>query len=208
MSQLTVDSHIKEILKEIAAGDKRAFQLFFKRYYNRLVNFALLFVKDHANAEDVVSEVLIKLLRNKHKLSRIDRFEGYLFLAVKNQSVNFIQKNYRQYLLYSLEKVDDFQIIELVDPEVKYLEDELRCLIVSALQNLPPQRQIVYRLIKEEGLKYKEVAEILQISINTVENHFVLAIKSLRNTIGDYLDGRIFHIGGKKSLNRLKRKIK
>ena len=176
--------------KRIALDDKNAFREFFQTYYAKLIDFALLYLKNHSDAEDIVSEVFIKLLKNKAKLAGISNIEGYMFLMVKNHCLNFIQKNQYQRSLTSIENKEDFYHVDYHNPEQKYLENELRDIITKSVEKMPPRRKMIFQLIKEDGLKYKEVAELMDISPKTVENHLDLAIKSVRVVIEDYLKNK------------------
>lgn len=79
---------------------------------------------------------------------------------------------------------------EQVNPERLFLDDELRNLIYRTVENLPPRRKMIYKLIKDDGLKYKEVAALMEIAPKTVENHLDLAIKEIRQAVTAYLEGK------------------
>lgn len=181
--------YIDSLLTRIAEKDDReAFNQFFILYYNRLIQFALLFVHRQEIAEDIVSDVLVQLLRRKKELNQINHFEGYLFLSVKNTALNFLKKEKRHSDYCNSEVNEVFLPAHISDPVEKVLEEELRHLIFRTVERLPKQRKMVYKLIKDEGLKYKEVADLLDISIKTVENHLDLAVKEIRAVVENYLD--------------------
>jgi len=86
--------YLNHLLKRIALhDDQKAFSAFFDQYHSKLIKFAHLFVANYVHAEEIVSEVLIKLLKNRRNLHEIEKFEGYLFTMIKNQSLNFIKQN-------------------------------------------------------------------------------------------------------------------
>ena len=170
-------------------NDHEAFRVFFKHYYTRLINFALLYVPYQEHAEDIVSEVLIKLLKKQKDFFEIEKFEGYLFQAVKNQSISFLRKQKIQFVHKSVDLEKDFLICEH-DPEKSLEFDELKQIIAKTINKLPPRRQMIFKLVKEENQKIKEVAALLDIAPKTVENHLSMAIKELRSTIKSYLDDR------------------
>ncbi len=180
--------YIDSLLKKIAQDDRKAFDQFFSLYYNRLIQFALLFVHQQETAEDVVSEVLVRLLKRRKELHTIDRFEGYLFLSVKNTALNALkkEKRHREHCAAGADEL--FLSAHVSDPVEKILEQELRQLIFRTVEKLPRQRKLVYKLIKDESLKYKEVANLLGISVKTVENHLDLALKEIRAVVENYLD--------------------
>lgn len=179
-------------LKSFNHNDREAFRVFFKHYYTRLIKFALLYVPYQEHAEDVVSEVLIKLLKKRKEFFETEKFEGYLFQAVKNQSISFLRKQKIQFKHKSVDLEKDFLVYEH-DPEKSMEFNELTQIITRAVNNLPPRRQMIFKLVKEENQKIKEVAALLDIAPKTVENHLSMAVKELRTVIKSYLDDRSSH---------------
>jgi RNA polymerase sigma-70 factor (ECF subfamily) len=191
MSIDTKKANINELLYRIAEfDDKEAFKIFFNLYYTKLIKFALLFVPSKQQAEDIVSEVLIRLLKKRRQLSAIDNFEGYLFLSVKNQALSSIKKVSARISFNSIDMEGTQLSSEQVNPESIFLDDELRDLVFKTVENLPPRRKMIYKMIKDDGLKYKEVADLLAISQKTVENHLDIAIKEVRTSVTLYLKGK------------------
>lgn len=171
--------------------DREAYNLFFDYYYPRLIRFSLLFVKYHTYAEEIVSEVLVKIFKNRKKLAKMDHLRGYIFIVVKNESLKFLAKvNKQNSIIQSIgEDEEDFIIQSNETPEEIYLEHELNDVITDAIKNLPPKRKMVFQLVKEEGLRYKDVAEALGISIKTVEIHMGLATKGIADALKAYQKG-------------------
>ncbi len=179
---------IKDILNRIAdENDQDAFKVFFSHYHPKLMSFAILFVKSRHHAEDIVSDTLVKLLKNRQKTFKMEHFEGYLFLMIKNQALNFLKKNSNRMLTDESYFDHDHLTSEYVDPLQKILDAELRARIFEVTESLPPKRKMVYKLIKDEGLKYKEVAQLMDISVRTVENHLDAAVKNVKQAIEAYL---------------------
>jgi RNA polymerase sigma-70 factor (ECF subfamily) len=182
-----MEENIKNLLHKLSQNDdQKVFRLFFYHYYARLIKFSLLFVPFHDQAEEVVSEVMIKLLGQRDKLYKIENFEGYLFLAVKNQAISFQrkQKKYNNHISLNTEQDN---ILDKDDPEKSFEYNELYIFLNDVLNHLPPRRQMIYKLVKEENHKIKEVAALLDIAPKTVENHLDMAIKEIRSKISEYL---------------------
>jgi RNA polymerase sigma-70 factor (family 1) len=177
--------NIQEVLIRISRKDKRAFDEFFEYYYPRLLKFAVSFVKSYVNAEEVVSDVFIKLLKRRDTLKDIENFNGYIFHAVKNQSLTFIGRKKPD--IYLNEDEEDYLIIDTSNPETQYLDQELLDQLKKSIDNLPPKRRMIYKLIKEDGLKYQEAADLLDVSVKTIEVHMGLAINNVREAIKAYL---------------------
>jgi len=181
--------YLNHLLKRIALNDdQKAFSVFFDHYHSKLIKFAHLFVSNYVHAEEIVSEVLIKLLKNRKTLHEIEKFEGYLFTMIKNQSLNFVKQNKKRMGHFSIENLEDFFSVERIDPYEIFLGSELRGLLNKSIEKLPPKRQMVFKLIKDEGMSQKEVAKLMDLSTRTVEVHLKLAVKDLRKTIKDYFD--------------------
>lgn len=177
----------RELLERIAKkDDEQAFTIFFDHYHAKLIQFALLFVPQIDQAEDVVSNMLIRMIKNAGKIFEMDNLEGYLFMSVKNEAINFLKKEGRHKMNVSDVDIDFFSQ-EHVDPIEKLIEKELRELISNTIERLPLKRKMVYKLIKDEGMKYQEVADLMNISKRTVEVHLKLAVKELRTTVHKHM---------------------
>lgn len=183
---------IKEIFIQLSgSSDRTLYNYFFDKYYHKLIWFALLFVKNHNAAEEVVSDVLLSILKKREKLANSDNIEGYIFISVKNQSLKYLRKSKRQVYFENFEYEADLIMMPAVSPEYELIENEFSIVIKKTLDSLPPKRRLVFRLIKEEGLKYHDVANILEISVKTVETHMGLALKSLHRTIANYKNDKL-----------------
>lgn len=184
---MEANREIRELIRRIAENDdKKAFEIFFRHYHPKLIRFSLMFLDSYQDAEDVVSEVMIKLLRQRKKLTDIVNFEGYLFLAIRNQSLNALQKNFRIQKNIDKDIPQDHLANNFYQPIEKLLEEELRQLIFQAVEKLPPQRRMVYKLVKDDGMKCSEAASLLKIAEKTAKKHLELALKDLRMAIIDY----------------------
>ncbi|WP_200974805.1 RNA polymerase sigma factor [Echinicola sp. 20G] len=186
---------LNHILKKIVEkNDEKAFSVFFDHYHTRLINLALLFLPNYQQAEEVVSEVILKLLQKREGLLQIENFEGYLFKMVKNRALNSIKASSREKGKISIDDIQDYLIPDISDPEKKMINGDLKRELNRVIANLPPKRRLVFKMVKDENLSYKEVAEILEISERTVEVHLKLAITDLRGTLQQFYDeyqGRI-----------------
>lgn len=176
---------IKNLFQEIQQGNKGAFDDLFAAYYTKLVTFAQQYVKQVEHAEEIGSELFVKLWLRRDQLSKVLNPEVYLYVAIKNACLNSIRADKKR-LILSYE--EDRATQELVSSSNSKLEDEeLEKLLDEAVNSLPEQRKIIFKLIKEDGLKTNEVAEIMGLSKRTVENQLYKAVKSLADTISDYL---------------------
>ena len=122
--------------------------------------------------------MFVKCWENRKNLTEISNPETYLFISVKNKSFNYLKK-YSNIHLVQIESSDEVEFINTFDPEKELERKELHFLLDQAVASLPQQACIVFRLIKEDGMKYKEVAEILNISPRTVQTQLFRAMKKL-----------------------------
>lgn len=165
--------------------DEKAFELFFHLLNNSLVKFCVQYVNQKEIAEEVVSDVFVRCWLNRKTLTEIQNPETYLFVAVKNQSLNHIKK-YSSIHLVQIEETNSVEFVNTYNPQKEIENKELIFRMDKAITALPQQCRIVFRLIKEDGMKYKEVAEILNISPRTVQTQLFRAIKKLSIVLSNY----------------------
>ncbi len=175
----TVKADISTLWKQISLeADLKAFELLFHTLNTKLIKFSIFYVKQREVAEEIVADVFVKCWENRTELIHLVNPETYLFVAVKNQSINY-QKKFSTIHLVELETTHEVALVNLYDPQKELERKELHFLMDRAIATLPPQACLVFKLIKEDGLKYKEVAEILDISPRTVQTQLFRAIKKL-----------------------------
>ncbi|SEN89529.1 RNA polymerase sigma-70 factor, ECF subfamily [Mucilaginibacter gossypiicola] len=165
--------------------DENAFELFFHILNNSLIKFCVLYVHQREIAEEIVSDVFVKCWINRKNLTEIQNPETYLFVAVKNQSLNHIKK-FSTIHLVQIEETNSVEFVNTYNPQKEIENKELIFRMDQAIAGLPQQCRIVFRLIKEDGMKYKEVAEILNISPRTVQTQLFRAIKKLSVVLTQY----------------------
>ncbi len=182
------ETDVSIIISKIANEDDQvAFRQFFDLYYHRLVNFAYFFLESSVAAEEVVSSVFISLWEKRKSLSNIKRIEAYLFSSTKNKSYNYLRDNKRSIQFKDIDSEDDFLVPIFENPESKLLTEELKVKIIEIIDKLPPKCKMIFTLIREDGMKYKEVAKLLDISVKTVEVQMGRALAKLKNAIKSYL---------------------
>ncbi|WP_158643012.1 RNA polymerase sigma-70 factor [Mucilaginibacter ginsenosidivorax] len=158
--------------------DIKAFELLFHNLNTRLIKFCIFYIRQKEAAEDIVSDVFIKCWESRKSLTEVTNPETYLFVAVKNQSFNYLKK-FSNIHLVQIEASDEVEFVNTFDPEKELERKELHFLLDKAIASLPQQACIIFKLIKEDGMKYKEVAEILNISPRTVQTQLFRAMKKL-----------------------------
>jgi RNA polymerase sigma-70 factor (family 1) len=178
---------LHQLQQQIARGNKRSFEDLYRLFYARLFNFALLYVHKREIAEEVVNDVMINVWNKQETLQQVQNLETYIFAAVRNRSINYMSK-YSTWHVLPDAKCSPGTIINFNDPEKQLEWKEINFRLNRAIDQLPEQCKTVFKLIKEEGFRYKQVAEILNISSRTVETQLFRAIKKLDKVIRAYLD--------------------
>lgn len=174
------------IFKEIHQGDQVAFNELFLLYYDRLVAFAQQYVKQAACAEEIASELFVRLWLRRDSLLQVLNPEVYLYVCVKNSALNYLRSSKKYQVL--TDDAGSLTLESIPDSNELVLErKELHNLLGQAVAKLPKQRRIIFKLIKEDGLKCKEVAQILNISTRTVESQMYKAVKALADQLAPYL---------------------
>ena len=174
-----------EIVSAIRQGDEAAFERTFRKYYDRLCNYANSLLKEEDEAEEVVQTVFLTIWEKRTELEITLSLKSYLYRAVHNHCLNrfkhaSVREAHRDYTQNFLP-----QSYESVTEVIHASELEER--IEAAVSSLPEQCQIAFRMSRFEEMKYQEIADQLGISIKTVENQIGKALKILRSALADYL---------------------
>jgi RNA polymerase sigma-70 factor (family 1) len=178
--------YLKSLQAQIATGSQQAFASLFRLFYSRLHSFSMQYVHVKEVAEEITNDIFIKLWSRREEILQINTLSTYLFVAVKNHSLNYL-KQYSHYHV-AIEDTEGFTgLINRNDPEQELEWKEINFQLNQAIDNLPDQCRTVFKLIKEDGFRYKEVAEILGLSPRTVETQLFRAIKKLQLVVNVYI---------------------
>jgi RNA polymerase sigma-70 factor (ECF subfamily) len=165
-----------ELWEKVRLGDIAAFSSLFKRYYVRLYHFAGRFLKDIQAAENIVQDLFVVLWTERENLQIKSTVKSYLYTSVKNRSFNYLK---RQQRLISDEE-EPVQMKSLIpNPEENYLQKEWQTAVYQAIDHLPDRCREIYLMKRYDNLKYHEIADILNISVNTVKTQMKRALQSL-----------------------------
>lgn len=165
---------------QLKEGNEHAFKVLFEKYYASMCHYAYQFLKDSDMAEETVQELFVRLWEKRATLSIDTSVSNYLFRSVHNHCLNQLQhqkirQQYTSHVMESSKQEADWQPF--------YMEVELIERVEKCISQLPEKRQEIFRLSREQGLKYKEIAEKLNISVKTVEAQMGLALKYLRDEL-------------------------
>lgn len=173
----------KAWLNKIKKGDQKAFEMLFHRYYRNLCLYATKILNNDKAAEEVVQNFFVKIWEKKEEINIDTSLKNYLFKSVKNHCLNYIKHNI---IKENYTKTKEWENQKDADLETHFFEVDLAKKIEESINSLPAKRQEIFRLSRQDGLKYKEIAQKLNISVKTVEAQMGLAIKNLREKLKDY----------------------
>ena len=173
------------IFKKIQRGDKKAFEYLFKSLYEELVCYAYKFMKDKDMSEEIVQDVFFKIWMKKNEIVISQNIKSYIYSALKNRCLVIIRhhKVRNEYSRYQKSKGQTF----VNDVENKLESNEIENIIEKTLNSLPARMRKIFILNRYEGMKYKEIAEHLSISIKTVEANVSKALKVFRENLSEYV---------------------
>ena len=180
-------SIINSLKTPISEGDQIAFKSLYDLLFKKLVQFAMAIVKDQSAAVGIVDEVFVKFWKNRQNASSINNLRVYFYTAVKNTALNHLSQNVKEQKIESFDYVD-VQVNDNITPEQLMITSELFSKIKIAVNNLPSKCKIIFKLVREDGLTYKEVANILNVSENTVDAQLVIAVKRIREALKGHID--------------------
>jgi RNA polymerase sigma-70 factor, ECF subfamily len=180
-----VELRENQLFETLKAGDETAFEMLFRTYYQPLCNYAYTFVQDHDNAEEIVQSTFLQVWEKREVLEIRTGVKPYLYAMVRNACLNVIKHEKVKQQHAAMEFATGERSVESVSRTV--MASELEARIYRAMEALPEQCRLVFKLSRFEELKYTEIAEQLGISIKTVENHMGKALRIMREQLKDYL---------------------
>ncbi|WP_143309202.1 RNA polymerase sigma-70 factor [Chitinophaga vietnamensis] len=167
---------IPELQNRICRGDTQAFKELYDGCCASLLQLALAIVHNREMAEEIVADVFIAVWRQQKNIHQVSNLKWYLYAATRNIALNYLRKYAHKKTLH----LDEASLLEYeINPEIQLISNETMSHINMAINELPAQCRLIFKLVKEDGMKYREVADLLNISIKTVENQVGIALKKL-----------------------------
>ena len=143
-----------------------------------------MYIKLHELAEDIIQQVFLKLWEKRDILYGIDKLENYIFILTRNEILDYLRKqSVRQKYINRIKEL--FQE-ESRTPEQYLIAKQKGEILQKAVVSLPPQQQQAWRLSREKGLCYEDIAAEMGISLSTVKGHISCALRSIRQTLSLY----------------------
>jgi RNA polymerase sigma-70 factor (family 1) len=170
------------LLQKIQSGDENGFKEFYHAQFFKLYQFAYSFLHSKEPSEEIANDVFLALWQKRGTLHKIDNINVYLYVSVKNACLNYLRRN-NMPVPVSVDDLPVYHFQLIADPELLLHQKELQQQISEAVEQLPPRCRLIFKLVKEDGLSYKEVASILELSIKTIDSQLCLALKKLAVTL-------------------------
>ena len=176
------EDNISHLSKRIANDDQSAYRLLYIHFYSRLFRFVMGLAKNKELSEEIVSDVFINIWRRRSRIEEITNLKLYLYVSAKNITFNYLKK-------LNQENTTDLNSIEIEpedpfsNPDDAMITKEMNMQLKEAIKELPPKCKLIFTLIKEDGLTYKQTARLLNLSVSTIDNQLSIALKKIAGTI-------------------------
>lgn len=171
--------------------DDEAYRFLYAQYQHVLLKFAWGYIRTKEPAEEIVNDVLYKVWAKKESISEISNLRLYLFTAVRNSCLTYLARAKKERDCASRMPFDDCC---LESPESIIISSEFNTYIKEAVNALPPRCRQIYELIRIDGLKNKDVAKQLDISVNTIDAQLAIALKRLVKKVADFRKGDLHRL--------------
>jgi RNA polymerase sigma-70 factor (ECF subfamily) len=175
----------KELLALIAEGHEPAFRVLYDRYWEKLFNYLVHITKSREIAEEIVADVFLKLWTGRDLLQNIQHMDGFLRKVAYNKAMDFFKIASRDARLQKVVAAGMSEAVE-ADTDNRLLDNEYRQILQEAVQQLSPQRRLIFSLSREAGLTHEQIARRLNLSRHTVRNSMAEALKSIREYLRRY----------------------
>jgi len=173
-------------MKQIAQNDADAFAKFYDLFYIKIYRFSTYFLKSDELCQEVVSDVFLSIWQTRARLLQIENIEAYLYTSTRHRALYYLNQSSQKNNV-ALSDIPVGIVANVDNPEEIVLTEELREEIAKSIKELPERCRLIFLMAKEEGLKYREIADILSISEKTVNAQMVTAIKRIGEALKKYL---------------------
>ncbi len=173
---------VNQLFQDVCAtGNMKSYEQLYHVLCSRLIHFSASICGSFHLAEEVVSDVFVSIWQKREQLTGVENPKVYLYVCTKNRTINAMKRKQLQVVRFDIVYTEALSIVPDVEEHV--LSSQVARKIETAISSLPPRCQLIFRLIKMDGLQYKEVAELLDISSKTVDAQLTIAVKRVADTI-------------------------
>jgi RNA polymerase sigma-70 factor (ECF subfamily) len=182
----------KRLLLELAAGDENAYKELYLQYGETVYRLAIKYLKSAELAQDVTQDIFVKLWERRDKLTEVNYLQAYILQSARNESISVLRAAGRS-------DIAKGEIARSFGENPGFFADETlqrdyRSFIQRTLDSLPPRSREVFRLCREQGMTYDEVAAALGISRNSVRKHMVISLQKFRDAAEDELGTSLVYL--------------
>lgn len=182
------EQQFSEWARRISSSDERAFKELFDATFEHYVRYAWRYTKDKESAMDIVQEGFIKLWNYRNRLDPAQSLKTYIYRMIKHKALNYIRDHQQDKVpLSNLELVDEQEFNPSEDLQT---ESPLNSALNKWIEELPKRQKEAFKLSRFEGLTHEEIAEVMEVSPRTVNNHIVAALNTLEEQYNNYNDGK------------------
>ena len=168
----------KILLNDFKAGETTTLQTLYDLHYRALWYFANRLVDNTEQAEDIVAEAFIKLWNRRHQFQNLEKIRPFLFVVTRNACITYLKQHKRRE--FSHNEISYLSPISEEDADTEQLRAELVQEVLLQAEAMPPQMKKIFSLFYVEGKSLSEIADNLDVSINTVRSQKVNALKRIR----------------------------
>ncbi len=172
------------LVLQFKAGNHAAYRVLYQKYAPKLFAFSKKYIYSSEDAREIVQDVFLRIWEKRENIDETQSFSSYVIQAAKHRIFNGFRKKVNEQAYVDFLAFADNSAANFTEHEVDYREVKQKA--EEAISALPEKRREIFRMSREGGLKNKEIAEKLQISIKTVENQMGEALKTLREALKDY----------------------
>ena len=168
---------------EIALSDSQtAFKSLYLAYFQSLMRFTSLYVPSSVEAEEIVSDTFLSLWNNRKSLPEISNFDSYIYGIARHKAISLYRTQHMEKVQIDENTIDLFAHTDTT-PEEELISKECIDHLNEAINTLPDKCKMAFKLIREDKMKYKDAANILEISVKTLEAHIATAVRKLRESL-------------------------
>jgi len=178
------DIREKKLVLRLVNSDEEAFSELYASYKERLIYFAMRFVKSREFAEDIFQDVFSVIWQSRHFINPDNSFSSYVYTMLRNRVLNMLrnQEYEKKVLQIILSEAIDYN--DETNQQIQY--NELSEMVEKAVNRLTPRQREIFRMSREEHLSHREIAQQLNLSSYTVQEHITQALRSIRSFLAKY----------------------
>ena len=169
-------------IRKIVNGDEFAFNRFMEHYSSRLYHYTFALLGQKEPAEEIVSDVFFEVWKNRKDLEQINNMDAWIQTITYRKAISFLRKETGKCDLL-FDEIGEFIFDPVQSPDEEMISKEEIARINEAIQQLPPKCKHVFFLAKVDGLPYKDIADILNISVKTINNHIAFALEEIAKNL-------------------------